>query len=470
MKNKTNTKDCIIPMDDAIRSFKQHLRSHPRTILSAKFGDGKSFFLAAAGKSLRNKYVFIKIYPVNYQVAENRDIFELIKRDLLFQLYGEGLVPDSYEMPDTIASIFFIQQEWKAFAEDMLKCLSYLDVSNSVKVTIGAMKFLLALKKKYEVFKENGGELGSRLEDFLKKLDSQGIYEQDVITSIICDIIKSWKKKNPRKKICIVFEDMDRIDPAHIFRILNVISAHMDYGYKYGYSPNYNSLMHNKFDVDNIVVCLDYDNLKTIYQHFYGIEACFEGYIRKFTDRGYFRYSLKEQLNQFYINELVRVSGMKEIVVKSIISSINTPTKFLASKTLRQLFHATRDVQDQICLPKGVNGVLPHRGMFVIAAVLRRLDVEDQTIINAMGSTFYSCPKEAVEYVGSCMMLTEQQYENFLFSFGRRDRYGRYLFYRINGCNSDGTVLVEEELSISMMYSSYDSNALLEYILHHVSR
>lgn len=55
------------------------------------------------------------------------------------------------------------------------------------------------------------------------------------------------------KRFVLVFEDMDRIDPAHIFRILNVISAHMDYGYKYGVSPKSCSLAGNKFEVMQVI-------------------------------------------------------------------------------------------------------------------------------------------------------------------------------------------------------------------------
>lgn len=35
-----------IPIDKAIIDFKNHLLSHPRTILSAKYGDGKTYFLS----------------------------------------------------------------------------------------------------------------------------------------------------------------------------------------------------------------------------------------------------------------------------------------------------------------------------------------------------------------------------------------------------------------------------------------
>lgn len=40
-----NDDSVFIPVDDAIDRFHNHLLSHERIVLSAKFGDGKSFFL-----------------------------------------------------------------------------------------------------------------------------------------------------------------------------------------------------------------------------------------------------------------------------------------------------------------------------------------------------------------------------------------------------------------------------------------
>lgn len=37
--------DNFIPVDDTMEKFENHLLSHDRVILSAKFGDGKTFFL-----------------------------------------------------------------------------------------------------------------------------------------------------------------------------------------------------------------------------------------------------------------------------------------------------------------------------------------------------------------------------------------------------------------------------------------
>ena len=81
MENNT-----IIPINDKIQLFADYLANNNRCILSARFGDGKTFFLQEFKKQYEKDYMFLTIYPVNYQVAKNKDVFEYIKRDLLIQL------------------------------------------------------------------------------------------------------------------------------------------------------------------------------------------------------------------------------------------------------------------------------------------------------------------------------------------------------------------------------------------------
>lgn len=433
----------IIPMDEVAKEFELHLKSHPRTILSARFGDGKSTFLAAAEKKLQNRYVFLTLFPVNYQVADNLDVFDLIKRDLLFQLYEKGLVQDSYEIPDEIASFFFLQNNWEAFAEETLKFMSYFDSSNTIKATLGAAKFLKSVHKKYESFKANGGDIGDQLDRFITSFDNRkGIYEADPITTIICDIIKDWKSRNKRKKICLVFEDMDRIDPAHIFRILNVISAHMDYGYKYGASPMSYSLAGNKFGVDNIVVCLDYNNLANIFTHFYGSGSGFHGYINKFCDKGIFNYSLHELIHKYYSQRLMLATGMS-------VSAIETFTGLFdfQAYTLRDFCHALDDVDSQITLPQMKNNVVAHKGFYVMAAILRRLRCDDAKIIEILSQAFRMQTESVGPYIITSMILNDSKYvKGGDFSFGKK-RDGYIERFGITDINSDGTVYIQTRIA-----------------------
>lgn len=75
--------DNMIPIDSQLENFKQYLDNNRRCILSSRFGNGKSYFLSNFIEKNSENYLFIPIYPVNYQVMDNKDIFELIKRDIL---------------------------------------------------------------------------------------------------------------------------------------------------------------------------------------------------------------------------------------------------------------------------------------------------------------------------------------------------------------------------------------------------
>lgn len=460
-------KQQIIPIDGVLTEFEKHLKSHPRTILSARFGDGKSFFLASAEAKLKNRWTFLKIYPVNYQVAENQDIFEYIKRDLLFQLYGMGMVSETFEIPDGIASYFFLKNNAQEFAGEILKELSYFDATNTFKATLGAAKFIKAMKKKYDDFKKNGGSEGVMLDRFIESFDNKGIYEADPITSVICDIIKDWKKKHSRRKVCLVFEDMDRIEPCHIFRILNVISAQMDYCYKYGMPPKSNNLIGNKFGVDNIVICLDYSNLQSIFHHFYGSKACFEGYVHKFSDKGIFHYSLQEQTLKFYINELIRVTGMDEESIAAVTKQVD-----ITSYTLRQLYHATDGVGQQISLPRWNPKIVPHRGMYIMAAILRRLGHSTENIIMILADAFKNHPMEIGPYLGTSMMLKYKPNGGVLdFSFGEKE--DSYLVrYIIDDFHKDGMAFLKRQLhgSWNPREEFCKPEEVIEYILQFVNK
>ena len=457
-----------IPMDDAIKEFDGHLKSHPRTILSAGFGEGKSTFLASVEKKLKNRYLFIKIFPVNYQVADNLDVFDLIKRDLLFQLYEKGVVTDSYEIPDDIASFFFLNKEWEAFAEDIFKMLSYFDSSNTIKTTLGAAKFLKSLKKKYDSFKENGGELGEKLDRFISSFDNRkGIYEADPITRTICDIIKDWKLRNRRKRICLVFEDMDRIDPAHIFRILNVISAHMDYGYKYGASPMSCNLAGNKFGVDNMIICIDFNSLTNIFTHFYGNNAGFEGYINKFCDKGVFYYSLNEQVQRYYSQQLASVTCMSEKAVAAFTCNYD-----FSKHSLREFCHALDDVESQISLPKKKNNIVPHKGLYVMAVILRRLRCDDVMIVDILSQAFSRHPEDVGVYIVTSMLLRGSEYVlGGDFSFGNNED-GYLVRYSVSGYESDGTSSIKKKRMISWNPKEKycQPSTEVSYILSHVNR
>ena len=128
---------------------------------------------------------------------------------------------------------------------------------------------------KYEKFKKEMYAKENLIEKFLDKADENFVYEEDIVTRIIKDSIIEFKKDNPSKQIVLVIEDLDRLDPAHLFRILNVFSAHIDYSYKIFQQPKQTDIIGNKFGFDKVVFVADYKNVKKIFKHFYGEQTDF---------------------------------------------------------------------------------------------------------------------------------------------------------------------------------------------------
>ncbi len=75
------------------QDFNSHLsiEGNDRIIFSGPFGSGKTSFLKEHFEDKKDEYEVFHLFPVNYSVASNGDIFELIKFDLLFELLGRDV-------------------------------------------------------------------------------------------------------------------------------------------------------------------------------------------------------------------------------------------------------------------------------------------------------------------------------------------------------------------------------------------
>lgn len=144
----------IIPIDDALSDFKFHLINHPRTIFSAGFGEGKTFFLKRFQETSQD-FVFVTLYPVNYQVASNQDIFDLVKRDILFQLFTKGIYNPSQSISPNVAISFFLCNPTN-YIEWVIKSVNLLDYPEHTAINaIGTtVKFLKRVKDKFSEFCE----------------------------------------------------------------------------------------------------------------------------------------------------------------------------------------------------------------------------------------------------------------------------------------------------------------------------
>lgn len=381
--------DNFIPVDDAMEKFENHLLSHDRVILSAKFGDGKTFFLNQFKKKCKedksSPFEFITLYPVNYQVLPNNDIFNLIKHDVLLQMLQLKMIDVNYEVTDKMAAEFYIQSHFGSVAETFISMLSVVEANDAVsKALIAGLrvgKLFKSLRNKIDKYKEEIDQT-SFLDNYLSSFDDNSVYENDVVTKIIRDNIETYQKVN-KKRVVLVIEDMDRLDPAHLFRILNVFTAQMDYGYRC-FVPNVgDSLVGNKFGVSNVVFVMHEGNTKAIFHHFYGEDADYKGYMSKFYNKDIFTFSLAEEKEKYALSLISQETGISEDAVKEYFGK-----DFWNDKTLRDIRFAVDKAAEQfqsIEVKKGVKADPQLLKLFVIA---KRLGVANSIIFSVIISRF----------------------------------------------------------------------------------
>lgn len=298
-----------IDITKKLEEFYHHLSAADvdRTIFSAKFGDGKTEFLHQFKEKYSDEYTFYTLYPVNYQIAPNEQIMEYIKRDLLFQLILNGTLTPIGNIPDSILLQWYINENSFDIVKDIIKFAPSIIGSGSQLsfVLKGAIALAESINNQCKKFKEFKTKITEG--DFEKAVNiignlSEGagnIYELDAISWLIAQSIA----KQDRKPVLII-EDLDRIDPAHLFRIMNIFSAHLDRKYlcsdktiyKDGEEKKLDELP-NKFGFDKIIFVMDAESANAAFKNFYG-DSNYEGYISKFISKRIFHYSITEDANQ----------------------------------------------------------------------------------------------------------------------------------------------------------------------------
>lgn len=315
-----------IDISGNLKKFAQYLEKTDRIILSAKFGDGKTYLLneLRRDEAMQDKYEFFTIYPVNYSVAKNEDVFEYIKRDIIVQLHERKLL-ENIDLNALFGSIFTLA-DLTSVVPFLLSLIPLGELCNE-----GYNKFL-EIKKKYD---EKKHTVDKYLSQFANTAGC--IHEEDGYTKLIKKAIKwisqdhslNGKVKKAKKPVLII-EDLDRLDPKHLFRILNVVSAHID-------DSKQPDIVGNKFGFNNIVLVMDYDVTKHIFHHFYGAQACYEGYMSKFLSREPFRYSIKYIMIRAFEAQLGEKLGIHEL-----LPHLQNFREKLAESSLRDLYKLTQ--------------------------------------------------------------------------------------------------------------------------------
>ena len=410
-----------IDITPLIIQFDEHLRVNDRTILSARFGDGRSWFLDEFMASQRDDYEFIVLYPVNYQIAPNEAIMEYIKRDILFQLILKGHLKPGVNIPDPVLFQWYLSQKSGILFTDVMHFLvSYPDIDAKWKVALSSLLSISSqIKKQVDKFRDFKRDIDSE-DDFAKaahiietlSLGAGNIYELDIVSYLIVSTIQ--KIKNTGKQTVLVIEDLDRIDPAHLFRILNVFSAHIDRVYqcsdKKVSDANGNKIpidgLKNKFGFDKVVMVLDEDSTRHIFCHFYGDKANYLGYISKFITHNTFHYSISEYaLYQLSVHLQNKCGLSIEIITKKDSEGVPfVPISDLSVRKIAQTLDAFADsIRNTIVVvDDNITTFLASTNLTRTISTMRRLGMTDARILQMLTETL---PQEKlIEMMGGFLM------------------------------------------------------------------
>nr|WP_288210274.1 hypothetical protein [uncultured Dysgonomonas sp.] len=384
----------LIPIDNELKDFKKYLDSNDRCIFSARFGDGKSYFLSRFMKKHQKQYLFIPIYPVNYQVAENKDIFEYIKRDILIRLLASGEVEiDDTTISNSIYLYYYLQQNKIDVFSELLNIAPDINLNGtdiSLSAFTLAIKAFDKIKDKFKEYKSKFKNDKQKAQDFLEscKKNKGSIYEFDIISQLICDLMSQYKTKyKNRRKVVLLVEDLDRIDPAHIFRILNIFSAHFD-RYDISYTEVLKTQGRNKFNFDKIITVCHYENIENIYYHLYGKKADFNGYIGKFSTSNPYKYSLKDAFKDHIINQLpnslIHFQSICNLIVNHILKQYDDQN-FQAGNNLRNIDRNLKrgfNIRNEcIEIAKGVK-IMSKCPLTHLLCLLKHLDIDIDILDN----------------------------------------------------------------------------------------
>lgn len=318
-----------VSLVNPFENFKRHIeqKDNVKILFSAPFGQGKTTFLNYFFEQHTEEYEVFKVFPVNYSISHNEDVFKYIKAELLFQLLGKNVDFDkeSFSYYQT-APQFFKNNSVRVLAP-LIKLIPKIGKS-AYEIFEPLYKLACEYFEHHDKSKINDNEKAEKfIGDLYEKEGS--IFEDNFYTQLIRQLLERLKISSKKRNILII-EDLDRMDPDHIFRILNVFAAHFDSNeYDYGYS--------NKFGFDKIIIVGDYNNIKNTFAYRYGPIVDFNGYINKYYSKEPFYYNNRKAISYLIENKRKEIDQSSFFIGVQIIHYVLLDLALSENITLREL-------------------------------------------------------------------------------------------------------------------------------------
>ena len=459
------TNKILIETKNPEEQFEKHLNleGNNKIIFSGIFGIGKTYFL----KKFFNhpdKYNVVHLFPVNYSIASNEDIFKLIKFDILYEI----IVEKEYNIENDYNSIIEKIDLYDIYGfvnHNLGFLLAYL-LHFIPNIGKASSNFAEKTKKLWDKYKsksqesENQEDLLLQISDFVNKTENHYLLENDIIVSIIDEALKNLKQddnSDNKKENILIIDDLDRVDPEHIFRLLNIFSANTD--------DDENS-KYKRFFFDKVIFVLDIQNVRNIFHSRYGSATDFSGYIDKFYSYEVFDYdntsaisnNVNEILNTIttsekynavfsFQNDSSDIERLTSVILTSLIKN-----NALNLRTLLKLSGKEYTISlYQITFKKHVQHQNWQITIFLIFDFLKSIFGSYDGMINALGKCIKDINIDTYRfnlnwYAGMLLVVLDYDKHNF----------------RDNSSNNEFYIYHCEELNLTFQYTIRESHSFRE--------
>ena len=322
-----------IDISEIVQDFYHHVLSNKNIILSGSFGSGKSYMLDEFKRTYANIFNAVTIYPINYAISGNADILEYIKHDIIFQLVLQGYITEQTDFSAVSSAIFTKENVAKLTSRLLDRIPGGGLIAEAINAGLEAKERYDSEKKTVSKFLEGFNRVGS-------------IYERDAYTEMIRLGLDACRREG--KQLLLIIEDLDRIDPQNIFRLLNVFGSHLDSAYVSG-----EDAASNKFGFDKIIFVLDYKQTENVYCQYFGLETSdsWHGYISKFLTSSPFNFvGVEDVAKHAVIRQISQDCGLRTDLIETIL------TEEFSMRTLSKVSFDTFNTflrVDRIDLPGG---------------------------------------------------------------------------------------------------------------------
>jgi len=239
---------------------------NPAVAFSEALDKEFSFYVVYGATSYNVDYTAIKVQALEIDTMDMHECEKYIEENFGREVVMVGAMRPSTGMsvdgPLNLYNAVAVASDKNAQNRGVMVVMNdvVLDAKDVIKTNTLAVETFKGAKKS-DTIELKYDEKKHTADKYLSKFANTAgcIHEEDGYTKLIKKAIEwisqdhslNGKVKKAKKPVLII-EDLDRLDPKHLFRILNVVSAHID-------DSDRPDIVGNKFGFSNIVLVMDYE-------------------------------------------------------------------------------------------------------------------------------------------------------------------------------------------------------------------